>query len=282
MGEWRPSCREAVSAYLRDAELEGRPPKSIATYRGCLSLLRDLDTPLPEAPIRDLLHKRCGTVGRNTVVGVMAAHRSFVRYCLDQGWLAADPLRGLKPPRKRDVPHRFLSREDVRRVEAAADDLLDQAIIVLLKLGLRAGEACAVRWTDIRADADGPYVAVRTEKGGTPRVLPLTNTATAVLARVPHVGATVLESSPARLWRRVTKLGREAGVPCHPHDLRHAYAVLWLEATGDLGTLQTLLGHRSPTMTRWYARSVLERAALKRARAVDLFGMPSEPSAGGV
>lgn len=272
MSEWRPTCREAVAAYLRDGELEGRPAKSIATYRACLAPLRDLDQPLVEVNVRELLHARCAGVSRNTAISIIAAHRSLVRYALDQGWLAADPLRGLRLPKKRDVPHRFLSRDDVARIVAAADDLLDRAALIFLKAGMRAGEACAVRWTDFGSDEEGAFVRVRTEKAGTPRALPVSADDVAQLERLPRLGPTVLECSPTRLWRRITALGRRAGVPCHPHELRHAFAVLWLEAGGDLGTLQTLLGHRSATMTRWYARSALEAAALRKARAVDVYG----------
>ena len=75
-----------------------------------------------------------------------------------------------------------------------------------------------------------------------------------------------------RLWVRMTRLGRAAGVPFRPHMLRHAWAMAWLEETGDQGTLQTLGGWRTATMPRHYSRSALRRVALARARQAGLSG----------
>ena len=270
VGEYAPTGKDAVSAYLRDAELEGRPARSIGTYRSSLSLLLASDEPLVSLNIRELLHQRCTGLASNSVISVLAAHRSFVRYCLDQGWLQLDPLRGLKSPKKRETPHRFLTPSEVRQLWDCADDLLDRAALVLLTLGLRAGEVCAVKPSDVGRDGEGAYVRVRTQKGGTPRLLPLTEASMAVLEALPARG-TLLGITPHRLWERITRLGRRAGVPVHPHELRHAFAMAWLDETGDQGTLQTLLGHRSATMSRWYARSALEKVALRKARTVRLW-----------
>ena len=42
--------------------------------------------------------------------------------------------------------------------------------------------------------------------------------------------------------------------PLTPHTLRHTFATLALEATGDLAVVQDLLGHASPATTRIYAK----------------------------
>ncbi|MCS7220622.1 MAG: tyrosine-type recombinase/integrase [Anaerolineae bacterium] len=49
---------------------------------------------------------------------------------------------------------------------------------------------------------------------------------------------------------------RLAGIeqPLTPHTLRHTFATLALEVTGDLAVVQDLLGHASPATTRVYAK----------------------------
>ncbi len=42
--------------------------------------------------------------------------------------------------------------------------------------------------------------------------------------------------------------------PLTPHTLRHTFATVALEATGDLAVVQDLLGHASPATTRVYAK----------------------------
>ena len=274
MDERIPSCADAVAAFLRDRSLEGAPAHSISTYRGSLKLL---STPEPVSTLhqtmRDQLHARCQQVSPNTAIGIISTHRAFARYCLARGWLLSDPLAGLRSPRKREPPPRFLAPDECRRLALAATDLLDQAILVLLGKGLRAGEACAVRPADIRHDGDGWYLAVRSEKGGTHRELPLDDPEAALLLSVP-VRGTLLGIGRKQLWTRIRRLGKASGVAVHPHLLRHSFALAYLERTGDQGVLQTLLGHRSADMTRYYARAALERVALRRAReaGVRLFG----------
>jgi integrase/recombinase XerD len=49
------------------------------------------------------------------------------------------------------------------------------------------------------------------------------------------------------------------------HDLRHAFASRFLQATGDIPALQAILGHRSIQMTMCYAHMVTSH--LHRAMA---------------
>jgi len=67
-------------------------------------------------------------------------------------------------------------------------------------------------------------------------------------------------------------IGEKADVPnCHPHRLRHTFAVEFLKNGGDVITLQELLGHSDLSMTRKYlnlAQSDIQ-AIHKRASPSD-------------
>ena len=48
-------------------------------------------------------------------------------------------------------------------------------------------------------------------------------------------------------------------IGCRSHALRHAFARLQLNATGNLAELQSLMGHSSPVMTERYSHRLMER-----------------------
>ncbi|MBI4788707.1 MAG: tyrosine-type recombinase/integrase [Chloroflexi bacterium] len=53
-----------------------------------------------------------------------------------------------------------------------------------------------------------------------------------------------------------SQIAQEAGIEIQmtPHSLRHAFATKVLDSTGDLATVQDMLGHSSPDTTRIYAK----------------------------
>jgi len=63
------------------------------------------------------------------------------------------------------------------------------------------------------------------------------------------------------MWREVVsraqKMAQKEGralVRMRFHDLRHEYAIRYLENGGSLYTLQQLLGHSTIAQTEWYLR----------------------------
>ncbi|MWV24755.1 tyrosine-type recombinase/integrase, partial [Methylobacterium sp. 2A] len=62
---------------------------------------------------------------------------------------------------------------------------------------------------------------------------------------------------------RFAVIAKRAKVPWRCHDLRHRFASVFLQETGDLAALQAILGHRHIAMTLKYAH--LNTAHLHRA-----------------
>jgi len=87
-------------------------------------------------------------------------------------------------------------------------------------------------------------------------------TGTEVVERDPRSGS--CRGRPA-VWRTLRRLARSA-VPAkagslHPHDLRHAFVTLSLDAGASLRDVQDAAGHADPRTTRRYdrARNNLDR-----------------------
>ena len=160
-------------------------------------------------------------------------------------------------------------------------------------VGLRRGEACALRWCDIDLQNRalvicrqlqhhaGELTVCDTKTAGSVRVIALDRLTVTVLHRHQvttelqgHVGGFVFTNQrgdpikPDRLGELFQRLVRAADLPpIRLHDLRHGAASLSLAAGNDLKTVQTMLGHSSIVLTADTYTSVLPDLAHHAAEA---------------
>jgi integrase/recombinase XerC len=226
----------------------------------------------------------------------LASLRSFFRFLVREGVLAADPSAGIPAPRAPKRLPRPLAVDDCQvlmnsPMGGAGEDvssaaLRDTALAELLYgAGLRVGELVAL---DVR-DVDLTRGEVRVMgKGGKERVVPLPAAARAALAawlaprRRPGVLGEPLFTAlrarrgeaPRRLdardvRRRLARRALAAGLAdrVHPHRLRHSYATHLLDMGADLRAIQELLGHASLSTTQKYTAVSAERLVAVYDRA---------------
>jgi integrase/recombinase XerD len=146
----------------------------------------------------------------------------------------------------------------------------DQAIILtLLDTGLRATELCSLQIGDVEVKTGKVHVqhGVRGgAKSGKGRFVYLGKAARRSLWRyladrededdmeAPlFLGLYDRPMNRDSLRQQIRRLGDKAGVRnCHPHRFRHTFAISYLRAGGDIFTLQSLLGHTSLEMVKYY------------------------------
>src|SRR5712691_745596 len=211
-----------------------------------------------------------------------AALRSFLRFFFLDGATAADLSTAVPPVRRwrfAAVPP-FLTAEEVERVIAATDRSTSGgrralAILLLLaRLGLRAGEIVALELDDIRWDVG--EIVVR-GKGRVHDRLPLLDDVGEALAlylreargpsasrRVflrrcaPHVGL----SGPTAVCVVAREALRRAGLRptgrVGAHVFRHSLATRMIRRGASLGEISQVLRHRSIDTTQLYAKVEFE------------------------
>jgi integrase/recombinase XerD len=216
------------------------------------------------------------------------ALRAFLRYCHVRGLVAADVSAAALAVtgRRTTMLPRGLEPGQVAALLAACDrdepaGRRDYAVIVLLaRLGLRAGEAARLRLDDISWRA--AEIGIR-GKGGQYDVLPLPADAGAAVAAwlrdgrpaVPFREVFTTVSAPTRPLTReavaliVRRACARAGLePFGPHWFRHSAATRWLRDGVSIEVVSKLLGHSSVTTTSaTYGHLTAEdaRAALEKA-----------------
>ncbi len=215
-------------------------------------------------------HERCPSV--QSVAHILSDARCFFRWCEDSGLIDRSPFpRGLMPKVPEQRP-KNLHLEEVRAVLGVPDPY---AFVIRLALGtgLRWGELTRAQASDL--DANGVLVIGNT-KSGKVRRIPLPS---ALLAEVrQRVGRLVPFKSPGSFARMVRRL---SGVQrFHVHMLRHTYACVWMDRSGNLAALKELLGHASLTTTQRYGRisDSMVRAEVMRLDCVaGVVASSSEP-----
>ena len=203
--------------------------------------------------------------------------RSYLRFLSARGECRPELVHAVPPAPRRHLATlpRYASPATIERIINACDvttpiGIRDRAIILLLaRLGLRAGEVWRLRladfdWTNALLRIDG--------KGRRPSSLPLPqDVGDAVLAYLEQARPKVREervflriqapftpfvssAEIAGIVARVLARGGIAGVPTGAHVFRHSLATAMLRSGGSLESVGTVLRHGSPNTTAVYAK----------------------------
>ena len=206
--------------------------------------------------------------------------RSFFRFLVREGVLAASPVSGVKAPRLGRPLPKYLTLSQVDRLLAAPDGhtpegIRDRAMLTIMYAsGLRASEVVTLRLENIDANAGFLYVL---GKGGKERVVPVADVALSVLgeylgsARQRFLGKRSSNDlflsrrgkaiTRQTLWNRIRRWALAAGIEqrISPHTLRHSFASHLLAGGADLRAVQAMLGHADIATTQIYTHITPDR-----------------------
>lgn len=212
----------------------------------------------------------------------LSCWRGFYRWLADQTPLAANPVDGIKAPKKeRSLPKALGADDAVRLVSQKATNeptpCVNRAMFELLySSGLRVSELVGLDVADIKekaytslgwVDMNQAEVHV-TGKGNKQRIVPVGKPALDAIRDWLLLRPKLLKNdgNPLFLTERGTRMSvrlvqlrlkahaQLIGIPAdvHPHVLRHSFASHVLQSSGDLRAVQEMLGHSSITATQVY------------------------------
>jgi integrase len=309
---------QLLTSWLEECERLELSPTTLGTYRAQIEgTIRPAlgKVPLTRLTAKNLddLYRALKSRGRSpkTIRNYHAIISSALHQAQRWGWVRENVAEQAKPPRVSQRRVKAPAVEVVRQIVTTAEER-DPRLAPLLMLGaltgLRRGELCALRWTDVHLDSGELDVArsVVITKGG----LAEKTTKTDRFRRIAldDVAVALLMQHQARVndWamQADATLGEDAFVfspyidgskPFRPdnvtgffmrvrdslgykdvrlHDLRHFTATQLIGAGVDVRTVAGRLGHSDPSLTlRVYSHVIEER---DRAAAAVLGRVLSE------
>ena len=200
----------------------------------------------------------------------LSSAKGLFRYLKKNGLISLSPFDLITAPKTSSNLPDVLSPEDVEQLlnfkPTSLIEIRDMAIIELMySSGLRVSETVGVNISDFEEDMSFLRVI---GKGTKTRLVPLGRFAINAIKNwllerekiVRKTDALFLNSQGTRLsvrsvQMRLKALALKQGLPpIHPHMLRHSFATHMLESSGDLRTIQELLGHSSLSTTQIYTK----------------------------
>jgi len=269
-------AKEHFERYMRHKWRLNHKPKTLASSFTSVMLLLDFYGRSGKRDIEEMErgdleafieHEQDRGLRISTVRTRLACIIAFLHFLMEQDVISGSPLRRSIKLKLPDVLPRAMNPSDVRKLLSVVDDIRDRALILLLlRTGIRIGEALGLRLNDLDI-RDRKVHLFEGEKNSMGRVVYLSDDALFAI----------------KLWlRRRDKnkefifYGQGNGHICYStgrglfvkylkkagldqkgytvHCLRHTFASELLNAGMRLECLQQLLGHQDIEVTRRYAR----------------------------
>ena len=200
----------------------------------------------------------------------LSSAKGFFRFLKKNNLISSSPFELVTAPKSSNTLPDVLSPEDVEQLlnfkPSNTIEIRDMAIVELMySSGLRVSETVNINISDFEENMSFLRVI---GKGSKTRLVPMGRFAINAInnwlnERVKisnNTDALFLNSKGSRLsvrsiQLRLKKMAIKQGLPpVHPHMLRHSFATHMLESSGDLRTIQELLGHSSLSTTQIYTK----------------------------
>ena len=251
-----------AKAYQRDLNKFSKFLESIA-----IENLENISEEKCSAWIADLFQN---DVSARSIQRHISSAKGFFSYMKKIGLVQSSPFELINSPKSPNHLPNILSPEEVSQLlnfkPKNSQDKRDFAIIELIySSGLRVSEAVNSNLSDFEDNNNFLRVI---GKGSKTRLVPVGRFAQNAIKEWISARKKILTSDDAlfvnlrgsristrSVQERIKNIALKQGLPpVNPHMLRHSFATHLLESSGDLRSIQELLGHSSLSTTQIYTR----------------------------
>ena len=251
-----------AKAYQRDLNKFSKFLESIS-----IESLENISEEKCSAWIADLFQNN---VSARSIQRHISSAKGFFSYMKKIGLVQSSPFELINSPKSPNHLPNILSPEEVSQLlnfkPKNSQDKRDFAIIELIySSGLRVSEAVNSNLSDFEDNNNFLRVI---GKGSKTRLVPVGRFAQNAIKEWISARKKILTSDDAlfvnlrgsristrSVQERIKNIALKQGLPpVNPHMLRHSFATHLLESSGDLRSIQELLGHSSLSTTQIYTR----------------------------
>lgn len=200
-----------------------------------------------------------------TVNSKLIGVKTFFKYCLEEGWIADNPVERIPYPKIPDKVPIYLTKPELTQLRACAQhSLLERAIVeVLVATGVRISELVAMNKKDINQSERSIHIPEG--KGNRGRIVLISLESLQYLTaylesrtdELPYVFINQIATNRIRKQKinaNFQRYSEQLGFRVFPHMLRHTFAAHLAQKGMPGEAIQQLLGHQRPSTTRLYAR----------------------------
>ena len=203
--------------------------------------------------------------------------KNFYKYLFKNGITNTNYFESVQSPKIGETLPKALTPEDVEKLLSfepkTFSDARDKAFLELLySSGLRVSEAVSVNISSFESDFN--FIKVL-GKGNKERMIPVGKYAKDAIVTWLNIRDNNINSTDAlftnkygnrisvrAMQQRIYKISVAQGMsPVSPHMLRHSFATHILESSGDLRSIQEMLGHSSLSTTQIYTKLNFQQLA---------------------
>lgn len=244
---------------LKSAALK---PRTIESYR---YVIRHICAHLGDMEISALTNFDVG----HALAAICAQHSRTAEMCFVLlrdaiGDFPNNPMRGvMRPKHVQSSPDAWNDDQIAVYVQSLIGHRHQIPLLLAVSLGMRRGEICGLRWSDIDFDSstihicnqrqrmeDGSIIDCTPKSFTSDRVIPVPVQLMRLLREHRQIGGYVCNITPSGLDSAHRRHVRELSLPPIPlHGLRHSFATACVRHGGSMRALQLLLGHSSYATT---------------------------------
>lgn len=244
----------------------------------------DIEQFVSEKLVSGRLKRSCG-LSKKYLKDIVAVIKQVAAYA-ESRYGIPDKIRDTTTPKPEKTEIQTLTGEDKRTLTSFLNNRnksMDLGILISLFTGMRIGEVCGLKWSDI--DMKEKIICVRrtvqricTGKGGTMlyvgtpktkssyRIIPIPEILINPLSKMPYLPDTAVISGtekyiePQRLRKHFKAVLEECNIKnIKYHSLRHTFASECVRLGFDIKALSEILGHSSTSTTlEVYAHTSLD------------------------
>jgi integrase/recombinase XerD len=260
-----PADESLIASWLHD-----RPANTFDAYRRDVAQFQAfVGKPLAELGLTDVQayasHLSDRGLAETTRRRKLKAIKSLLNFAVAEQEIGRNPASAIRlKPHSPNLAGRILSREDVQKLIASAGTERDRLfLLVTYALGLRASEACALKWADFVTRSDGKTQVAVCGKGG--------KVASVLVPESVWLKLQTLRDGKELLFPFTRRSGHDiikqsvTAAGLNPkislHWLRHALCRHSIEAGAPINVVRDTLRHSSISVTNWYLESFPDQSA---------------------